>query len=355
MSNYPMNEQRPSHSPLIAPLCDDHLIWEIWASRYYLPTLVAADQIGLFPFLAQAPATVEEVVEGLSLGPLGAEAILNLMSSLGLLVQRQERFYLTDEARTYLLPESPYYSGNYLQSVMNNYPITATTMHEWLEKERAGTSYEAFKSWRFGDMSAELAELPWKIIPLLHSKTLPAAMGMARNCDFSGVHQLLDVAGGSGGFCIALATRYPNMRFAVMELPVVCKVTQQYIADYGLQDQIETIAADMFIDPWPSGYDGVFFSNVFHDWSLTQCLHLATRSFQMLPPGGRIFVHEVLLNDTKAGPPVAAGYSMNMLALGGKQYTARELDQLLREAGFTDVTIKPSFAYFSLVSASKPR
>jgi acetylserotonin N-methyltransferase len=179
-------------------------------------------------------------------------------------------------------------------------------------------------------------------------------LGVARNGDFADVHRLLDVAGGSGCFCIALATRYPKMHFAVMELPAVCKLVEQYVADYGLQGQIETVAANMFTDPRPSGYDGVFFSNIFHDWDRASCLHLAKRSFEMLPPGGRIFLHEILLNDTKDGPLAAAAFSMSMFQLKGKQYTARELDELLQEAGFTGVTVNPTYAYFSLVSASKP-
>jgi len=188
----------------------------------------------------------------------------------------------------------------------------------------------------------------------MHAHSFPAAMSMARKGDFADVHQLLDVGGGSGCYCIALATRYPNMRFTVMELPVVCKLTEQYIASYGLQGQIETIPANMFTDPWPSGYDGVLFSDIFHIWDLASCLQLAKRSFEMLPPGGRIFLHEILLNDTKDGPLVAAAYSTSMLWMGSKQYTARELDKLLRDVGFTDVTVNPTHTYFSLVSARKP-
>ena len=144
----------------------------------------------------------------------------------------------------------------------------------------------------------------------------------ARHGDFANVHRLLDVGGGgSGCFCIALATRYPGMRMAVMELPPVCQLVQQYVARYGLQGQIEAVAANMFADPWPSGYDGIFFGNVFHDWDRASCLQLATRSVAALPPGGRIFLHEMVLNDTKDGPLVAVAFSMEMLALTGKQYS----------------------------------
>ena len=96
------------------------------------------------------------------------------------------------------------------------------------------------------------------------------------------------------------------------------------------------------------------FSNVFHDWDRASCLHLAKRSFAALPPGGRIFLHEVLLNDTKDGPLVAVAFSMEMLQLRGKQYSVEELDHLLQEVGFTGTTVTPTYAYYLLVSASKP-
>jgi acetylserotonin N-methyltransferase len=353
MNNYPVNE-RLSPSPLLAPTCDDRLIWEISLSRYYLPTLAVANQIGLFRFLAQSPATVEDVAAGLSLGLRGAEVVLGLVCALGFLVQRQGRFHLTDEARTYLLVESPYYQGDMLSIL--DHPVTAAILREWLENDRAtaqggGQEGALIRAWISGEMSAETAE---KVTAFVHAHSFPAAMGLARNGDFAGVHRLLDVAGGSGCFCIALATRYPHMWFAVMELPAVCKWVEQYVASYGLQGQIETVAANMFTDSWPSGYDGVLFSNIFHNWDRASCLRLAKRSFEMLPPGGRIFIYEVLLDDTKDGPLLAAAFSMDMFSLKGKQYTAGELDELLQEVGFTGVTVKPIYAYYSLVSASKP-
>jgi O-methyltransferase domain len=348
MSNSQMNEHFPLTPPL-APICDNRLIWEIWLSRLYLPTLSVANQIGLFPFLAQSPATVDEVAVGLSLGPRGVQAVVSLMSALGFLVQSEDRFHLTDEARTYLLPESPYYQGSILQAADS--PMTTTTLREWLENDREGHHSEGLKGWMSGEISAEMAA---PITSFMHTHSFPGAMGVARNGDFADVHQLLDVGGGSGCFCIALATRYPNMRFAVMELPAVCMQAEQYVARYGLQGQIETIAANMFTDPWPSGYDGVFFSDIFHNWDLAHCLLLAKRSFDMLPPGGRIFLHEMLLNDTKDGPPIAAAYSVIMLLTAGRQYTAQELGQLLQDVGFTDVAVNPTSAYFSLVCARKP-
>ena len=338
---------------LLPPAVDDLLIWDTWTSKYHLPTVAVADEIGLFPFLAESPATIDEVSAGLTLGPRGAEVLLGLLSALGFLVQRQGRFHLTNTARTYLLPDSAYYYGPFLR-LMSNRPVTTASLRDWLKKDADGAQGDAHAlvhDWQSGELSAERAAV---VIPLMHAHSFPAAMGVARNGDFANVHRLLDVGGGSGCFCIALATRYPGMRMAVMELPPVCQLVNQYVARYGLQGNVETIAANMFTDPWPSGYDGILFSNVFHDWDRASCRQLATRSFEALPPGGRIFLHEMVLNDTKDGPLVTVAFSMEMLAQRGKQHSLDELDQMLQEAGFTGTTVTPTYAYYSLVSATKP-
>jgi acetylserotonin N-methyltransferase len=63
----------------------------------------------------------------------------------------------------------------------------------------------------------------------------------------------------------------------------------------------------------------------------------------------------MLLADTRDGPLPAASFSL-MMATGarGKQYSAGELDGMLREAGFGEATVTPTYGYYSLVSARKP-
>lgn len=93
---------------------------------------------------------------------------------------------------------------------------------------------------------------------------------------------------------------------------------------------------------WPLGYDAVLLSNVFHDWDRSSCVHLARRAFEALA-GGRVYLHEALLADTRDAPPVVASYSPHMARVGlGKQYTAGELEDVLREAGFADWRSSPS-------------
>ena len=208
------------------------------------------------------------------------------------------------------------------------------------------------EAWARGESDPQLAR---SVTSAMHSHSFPAAFGVARRGDFAGVRRLLDVAGGSGCVCIALALRLPALRCTVLELAPVCALAARYAAEYGVADLVDTHAADMFADPWPAGYDAHFFGNIFHDWGEARRRFLARRSFAALPGGGRIYLHEMLLADTADGPLPAAAFSLNMLfANEGKQFTAPELEALLTTTGFRDLTVTPTSGYYSLVSARKP-
>ncbi len=118
---------------------------------------------------------------------------------------------------------------------------------------------------------------------------------------------------------------------------------------------MDTLGADMFKQPWPTGYDGVLFANIFHDWDGEHCRALCRQSFDCLPSGGRIYIHEVLLGDRKDGPLVAASFSVTMMLFNkGKQFTFAELEGLLSEAGFREISIQPTYGYYAVVSGTKP-
>ena len=72
-------------------------------------------------------------------------------------------------------------------------------------------------------------------------------------------------------------------------------------------------------------------------------------------PGGRIIVHEILFNEERTGPFAVAAFNVAMLiAMQGQQYSGKEITAMLTEAGFTDIEVKPTFGYWSIVTGRKP-
>jgi len=337
------------------PSCDDQTLWNVYSSMYYLPALAAADELGIFSFIEKQPPTCKEISISLNLEPHGVEVLLGLLAGLGFVTQNKNVYSNTTVSKNFLLPHSPYYWGGILhntrRTVLPFYNELLLVLRKNNMRSKNHRQFDLANAWESAALDAYEAE--WRT-KFMHSHSFSAAMHLAQELDMTGIDKFLDVAGGSGGFCIALAMKNSEIDFTVMDLPPVCKIAARYIAEYGLEDRIHTYPANMFQSSWPDGYDAVFFSDIFHDWDDETCLFLARRSFDILRPGGQIFLHEMLLDETKDSPLATAAYSLNMLLFTeGKQFTAKELEVILTDSGFTDLSIVPAYGYFSLICARK--
>ena len=332
------------------PSADDTSVWDVWLSAYRMPSLAVADRLGLFEALHAEPAGADALAARMELRAEPLKALLPMLSALGFLVPRGGRYHLTPAARLYLLHDSPFYWGHAFP-VSRTSAATDTLLQRFSAKEEANAARTS-DSWESGQVSDEMA---LNIARIMHSHSLFASLGVARQDDFASVKRLLDVGGGSGCFSIALAQRWPELRCTIMELPAMCVRAKQYIADGGVAGRVDTRTVDMFREAWPTGYDAIFLSNIFHDWHQATNTALAASAFAALPSDGRIFLHEMLINDDGSGPLAAASFSVLMLVgTKGRQYSFAELKAILKGVGFRDVRVTATYGYYSLVSGRKP-
>jgi predicted O-methyltransferase YrrM len=334
-----------------SPTADDRIMWDLHLSSFPFAALQAADEVGVFQSLADAPADIATFAARSGFSERAVRALLPMLAAMGFLVTRNDIYSITSAARDFLLPASPYYWGPVLQA-LKRFPAAHANLVSAL---RGADKIEnaPLNAWESGEMPEGVARM---ITAYMHSHSLAAAVAMARAPNVRGVRRLLDVGGGSGCYSIALAQADPDLRCVVMDLAAVCNAANDYITAGGVADRVSTVALNMFRDPWPSGFDGALFSNIFHDWDFSSCRALAARAFEALEPGGRVLLHEALLDDTRDGPLTTAAFSIQML-LGtrGQQFTLADLAGILEGAGFVDVQHVPTHAYFSVVSASRPR
>jgi len=337
------------------PHSEDRPIWDIWLSMHNLPAMAVAEEVGLFSSLAERPMSAAELAQRLGFNRRATEVLLCMLRALGLLVSREGRYGLADIARSYLLADSPYYWGPLLRTFgmlpqQRAALIRALRASHDLPTAVTSTPLPS-EAWANGKMTRAQAE---EVSRIMHCHSLAAAVGAAASGCFADVERLLDVGGGSGCFSIAIAQRFKNARCTIMDLPVVCDVARRYIEEGGVGERVDTLGRDMFQAAWPLGYDGVLFSNVFHDWSPDTNRCLAGRAHEALESGGRIFLHEMLLADDGSGPITTASFSMLMLfGTQGRQYTLSELSGILVDAGFVDIDVRETHGYFSVVSGRK--
>ena len=346
----------------VAPPRDDRGIWDLWLTANYQAAIVAADEKNLFGLLDEVPATIAELAVRLDSNERATGILVRLLASLGLVTHTSGRFELSEVARIYLVRSSPYYWGHMMRVGVSEWHLN-TLLSKLKPKGAVQRPEDMLPSatgegrmsdgWASGNVTLEQAK---GVAARMHSHSLPAAIGAARNYDFGGIRRVLDVGGGSGCFAIAMAQQHPHLRCTILELSAMCDVAKTYIEAGEVASRVDTRAVNMFREPWPEGYDALFFSNIWHDWSFETCRWLARRAFDVLAPGGRILLHEMLLNDDGTGPPTTASFSMLMLlATQGQQFTFGESKAIMQDAGFVQIETKRTYGYYSITTGHKEK
>ncbi len=327
-------------------LYDSRFVYDLMISTLPHQIVGYAIRLGLFDFLQAEPATATKIQQRFTLCDRGCTALLLCLSSLGLLVRKDDSsFGLTDHARTFLVSDSPTFVGALL--LMSN---TQFQQFKRVMTEDEPLRPERVACWEQGKAVPDAAESTER----MHALTAAAGMGLAQLGCFTDHARLLDIAGGSGSVSIALARRYPELKLTVLDLPEVCQLTRAYVADAGLGSRIAVHPADMFASAWPTEHDAILFSNVLHDWAPERCRTLLRKAFAALARGGSVYLHEMLTDGKYQAPTTTALYSfMMLLTTRGQQYSRDELSELLVHAGFSEPLELPASGYFSAIRARK--
>jgi cyclopropane fatty-acyl-phospholipid synthase-like methyltransferase len=332
---------------------DDRIVWDTWLSLFRFPVVSVANEVGTFAAIADRGKGTAELAAELGVDARALSIHLGLLAALEFVERREGLWRATAAARTWLHPGADGYVGPLLQRFSERQPFHA----QLLETLRTGDGSKQYPSvaaeWERGEMPPDLAR---SVTAFMNAHSRAASLAVAMQPLFADRRSVLDVGGGSGIFAIELAKAWAHIKGTVLEISGICVEADRYIAAAGVAGRVQTLPLNMFTQPWPAGHDAHFFSNIFHDWSDETCRMLARKSFEALPPGGRILLHEILMDDDGCGPLPAAAFSLLML-LGtkGRQYSLPELRQMLESAGFVDIeTARTGGGYYSLVSARRP-
>lgn len=337
----------------LPPGTDDRAIWDIWESQFTLPAVTVADELGVFSAIGDTAMATYELANALSVDARALGVLLGGLAALGMVEKRDDRWSATPPARMWLHPGAEGYWGGFLFRFRETIPLHAQLIDMVRTGKRPDNRVAGGPEWERGTMTAEVAE---RISDFMHAHSMGPARGAAMQPVFAEVDSLLDVGCGSGVYGIEFARANPQLQVTLLDLKEMVAEAQKHVDAADLSDRISTCGLNMFEQDWPTGHDAHFFANIFHDWSEETNAIIAAKSYKALRPGGRIFLHEILMDDDGTGPWQAASFSIMML-LGtlGKQYTLPEFRVMLEAAGFEDVrACRSAGGYYSLVSARKP-
>jgi hypothetical protein len=164
---------------------------------------------------------------------------------------------------------------------------------------------------------------------------------LAACTQFGDVRHLVDCGGGDGSNAMRLARVHKELRVTVFDVPSVAEKARRNIERAGMAGRVRAAAGDFLIDPLPDGPDAILVAHILTIWSPERNLRLLRKCHAHLPPGGRLFIFNMITRDDDTGPLINALGSPYFQAIAsgeGMLYSGKDYQDWLREAGFERVS-----------------
>jgi ubiquinone/menaquinone biosynthesis C-methylase UbiE len=297
--------------------------------------LFSALSLDLFSRLAQSSKPLDVLVEETGVASNRLRTLLAALTAIGLLEREGNAYRNAPASERYLVRGAPAYFGDYYRFQIDRQIYPALTH---LDAGIAGdTRHLAFDSLAGLTGDPEEADA---FTRAQHAGSWGPAVVLARSFDLAGAKQLLDVGGGSGAFSIALCQQNPELRATVIDFPNVIDVAQRFAAEAKLAHRIDFIRVDAVNGAWPCGQDVILMSYLLGAVAESSILLLLGKAWDSLRPGGRLLIHDFMLDDDETGPALAALWFLQYLCgrTDGISFSAATLSEQLTKVGYESIS-----------------
>lgn len=322
---------------------------EILDSYQQSQILITCNELGVFKALSKVPANAQELAARLGTSERGMRILLDAAVAVGFLQLMDGCYSNTPPVQACLVEEGPFFLGNLIRLEENFYRrwgqldqavVTGTAASEHAHREDPEW-VKIFEAAMY-DMARDSAPV---IAEMLH---LPDGRPL----------RSIDLGGGHGYYSVALAKHYPNLTATVFDLPRVGPFARDFISKTGYASRVFVKEGDFIVDDLGSDYDLALVFGVMGGQSPENRPVLLKRAFDTLKPGGKIALHDCILNPDRTSPLSAALFAAWMLAVtkNGEVGTTEEFSRFLVQAGFTNIEIQvlPEWTEMPLITAEKP-
>ena len=283
----------------------DRLIDEIMGYRKAKILMVAAYLDCFTPL--ESPKTAAALAKGLKLNPRAVEILLDALTAIGYLRKRGRLYANAPISSRYLVRGRPGYMGDNLKYQEMIWDAWGDLRHSigkggavrpleyWLLRHK-GFTQEYIRG------MDNIARGPAAEIAAL---VAPAP-----------VSRLLDVGAGPGTYSLAFLRANPAMSATLLDLPSTLEVTSRMLSEFPALAARTNLKAGNYrsVVFGRAEYDLVLLSHITHDESPQVNRRLIEESLRALKPGGRIIIHDFMLDPDRVQPVFGALFSVHMLA-----------------------------------------
>jgi SAM-dependent methyltransferase len=293
--------------------------------------LSAAVTLGVFEALvAHGPADAPGLARRLKLQEDGLEALLKALTTLGYVRAEDGRYAAEPVTERLLVSSSPESIANFAgpQGELHwdvlrplDEVIRSGRPYRLHEERQDDPAWEGYMRGLF-EISRADQEFNAALVPVEDPRSLA------------------DVAGGHGGFSMAMCRRHERLRATILDLPAAAAVGRRIVAEHGFADRIEFREGDVFDQGLGTDHDVVSVFNLVHHLPEERDRKLVAMARAALRPGGALVIGES--EKPVPGSPSERGALSSLLFYawsGGRNFEGGEIVGWLEQAGFEDVRL----------------
>jgi 2-polyprenyl-3-methyl-5-hydroxy-6-metoxy-1,4-benzoquinol methylase len=314
------------------------LVFEMLQAHQKTAALQAAIELDVFRAVGEGPGDVASIARHCLASERGIRILCDFLTICGVLVKEGGRYRHTPASAAFLDPRSPSSLASVAQFLGNQ--AMRDPYDHLAEIVRTGRTILP------GDGSVEPENPIWVLFaetmaPMMAPMVGP--LGAIVLEGHAGPMRVLDIAAGHGLFGIEIAKQNPQARVTGLDWAPVLRVALDNARKAGVHERYDMLPGSAFEVDFGGPYDAVLLTNFLHHFDQPTCVGLLKKVHGALRPGGRAATLEFVPNEDRVSPPMAAAFSMTMLAstAAGDAYTLSELTAMYTEAGFGGVTAHP--------------
>ncbi|UCE70232.1 MAG: hypothetical protein JSW57_04900 [Flavobacteriaceae bacterium] len=312
-----------------------------WASK----TLLTAVNMDLFTQLAAGALSGREIQNKLGLHSRSLFDFLDTLVSLGFLertgLKENASYKNSEDSNLFLDRNKPSYIGGILEMANNRlYPF-------WNDLEEALKTGKPQNETKNGGKPVFEAiyaneERLREFIHAMGGVQAGNFMRLAADFDFSPYNTLCDIGGSGANLSIHIAKNNSHMKCMSFDLPPVGPIARENVRSIGLEDRIEIVSGDFFMDDFPKA-DIITMGNILHDWGHEDKLLLVKKAYAALPKGGAFIVIENIIDDQRNKNSFGLMMSLNMAieTEHGFDYSSSDFKKWSQKAGFKETKLMP--------------
>src|SRR3954454_9513676 len=321
-------------------------VFQLMSGHIVASAINSAAQLGIADKLAAGPRSSADLARESGVNEDALYRVLRALASVGVFTEISPRtFDLTPAAAA--LQDGPVRAMALWLTSSFNMRVHANAMHSVKTGETAVPTIAGAAVFDVFAKDPALSKIFNDAMTGFSNTVIPAVV---EAYDFSGIHTLVDIAGGHGVVLTGIMQKHPSMKGILFDLDHVVEGAKAPIAAKGMADRVTTTSGDFF-KAVPPGGDAYVMKHIIHDWDDEKATTILKNIGAVLPKDGRVILIEGVIPPGNE-PGFGKILDLEMLVMpGGRERTEEEFRALFAGAGFELTRIVPTQSPLSVIEA----